>query len=228
MPRNLMIIAGVPAFNEEATVANVVFQAKAHVSSVIVIDDGSSDRTSEIARLAGAVVVRHKSNEGYGGALKTCFAMARKLHADAMVILDSDGQHDPEEIPIVLAPVTSGKADIVIGSRFIGKYQNSVPPSRRIGIMLLNFVTSLLGPNVLDSQSGFRAFSARAISLIDPSESGMGAGSEILIQACEKGLKIVEVPTHCSYESRVPLSTTFTRGLEVLLSLVRQMLIRRH
>jgi glycosyltransferase involved in cell wall biosynthesis len=94
-----MIIAAMPAFNEEAQIAKLVLQAQQHVDTVVVVDDGSTDTTAAIAQRLGAHVVTHDKNKGYGGALRTCFKTARELDADMMVILDSDGQHDPAYIP---------------------------------------------------------------------------------------------------------------------------------
>lgn len=126
-----MIVAALPAYNEEVKIGSVVLKTLKHVDKVIVVDDASSDATGEIARLAGAFVIRHEKNEGYGGALKTCFEEARKLDANAMVILDADGQHDPRDIPVILEPIISSKADIVIGSMFIRKNQNKIPKYRK-------------------------------------------------------------------------------------------------
>jgi glycosyltransferase involved in cell wall biosynthesis len=221
MRRNLKGIAVVPAFNEEAAIRSVITRTQKHVDMVIVVDDGSSDKTIEIARSVGAFVIRHVKNKGYGAALKTCFEAARKVNADWMVIIDGDGQHDPDEIPIVLAPIISGEADIVVGSRFINKKQNNVPIYRKLGIKILNFVTRLVGPEVLDSQSGFRAYSRSAISIIDPTESGMGAGSEILIQGYENGLRIKEVPATCNYQVKGSTGNPVFHGLRVLSSLIR-------
>lgn len=199
----------------------MILQARKHVDKVIVVDDGSDDKTIKIARRAGALIVTHKINKGYGATLRTCFETARKLDADAMVILDAGGQHDPDDIPLVLSPVTARKADIVIGSRFIHKGQNNITNYRKIGIMILNFVLGLVGPKVSDCQSGFRAYSRRAIFTIIPAESGMGASCEILIKAHEYRLKIVEAPVSCNYDVMGSTLNPIFHGLEVLLSLVK-------
>jgi glycosyltransferase involved in cell wall biosynthesis len=216
-----MIVVALPAFNEEVTIASMVLEALKHVDKVIVVDDGSSDKTAEVARLAGALVVRHERNRGYGAALKTCFETARKINAEAMVILDADGQHNPDEIPTVLAAITSGKADAVCGSRFIGEDRSKMPTYRKVGIKILNIATSMIGARVSDSQCGFRAYSKRAISVIDPSERGMGAGSEILLQLYEKRLKVVEVPVHCNYTRGGSSQRPVYHGLSVISSILR-------
>jgi len=216
-----MIVAGIPARNAATTIDLVVRRARKYVDLVIVVDDGSIDDTASISRDAGAIVTRHEKNRGYGAALKSLFEEAREVGADVMVILDSDGQHDPDEIPVVIAPVISGKADVAIGSRFIYERNNGVPKYRVIGIRILNFATGLIGPRVLDSQSGFRAYSKRALSLVDPSDDGMGAGSEILIQTYENGLGIVEVPISCHYGRGGSSQNALVHGMLVLLSLIR-------
>lgn len=211
-----VIVAALPAYNEEVAIGSVVLKALKHVDKVIVVDDGSPDKTAEVARLAGALVMRHERHRGYGAALKTCFETARKINADAMVILDADGQHDSDEISIVLAPVISGEADVVVGSRFIGKNPNKIPTYKKIGIRILNLATRVAGRRVSDSQSGFRAYSKRAITIVDPAESGMGAGSEIVLLAHENGLKIVEVPINCRFDVEGSSQNPISHGLSVI------------
>ena len=113
------IVAGLPIYNEEETIGTVVTQVKGYVDTVICVDDGSSDSSARIAEACGAIVHRHRANRGYGGALKSLFAKARELNADCLIILDSDGQHEPSDIPKLLEPIKSGDADFVIGSRFV-------------------------------------------------------------------------------------------------------------
>ncbi len=115
---NLIVVVGIPAFNEEKTIAKIVIGAQKYAQLVVVCDDGSTDLTAEIAERLGAVVVRHKKNLGYGGALQSLFKRARELQADVLVTLDSDGQHDPEEIPQLIKPIEDGVAEVVFGSRF--------------------------------------------------------------------------------------------------------------
>ena len=113
------IIAGMPMYNEEETIGSVVTRALRYVDEVICIDDGSSDASARIAEACGATVIRHRVNRGYGGALKTLFLRAAELEADALVLLDSDGQHETSDIPKLLAPILAGEADFAIGSRFV-------------------------------------------------------------------------------------------------------------
>lgn len=178
-----LIIAAMPAYNEGHVIAEVIIHCTKHVDKVVVVDDGSSDNTAEIAQSLGAFVVRHAKNLGYGAALRSCFYTAQELGADAMVVIDSDGQHNPDEIPKLLTPLKQG-FDLVIGSRFIKGNGKNVPLYRKIGMKVLDAATYLAGGiNATDSQSGFRAYGKKAIEKIQFNGDDMSAGSEILIQA---------------------------------------------
>ncbi len=157
------VIAAIPCFNEERCIGSVVIKAKRFVESVIVIDDGSTDATAEVATGAGAEVYQHGKNRGYGAAIRSALEKGRQLGADVLVILDGDGQHDPRDIPKLIKPLLDGEADVVIGSRFLGKGKKP-PFYRRLGQHALTAATNLgSGQKVTDSQSGFRAYSAKAL-----------------------------------------------------------------
>ena len=224
-----IVVACIPAYNEERTIARVIIEAQRYVDKVIICDDGSTDLTGEIARRLGAEVVRHERNMGYGAALSTLFRAARIADASAMVILDADLQHDPSDIPRLLSPVVSGEADIVIGSRFLSGVGSGVPKYRGLGIKVITrLVRGVSYSDVSDAQSGFRAYSRRAIQLITPSEQGMGASTEILLKAKEFGLKVVEVPIKVSYDVEKPSThNPILHGLDVVLSTVKHLSIRR-
>jgi len=113
------VVAAIPCYNTERSIADVVAKTKKYVDEVIVIDDGSKDKTARVAKAAGAIVISHKTNKGYGGAIKSCFAAALAHGADVLVIIDGDGQLNPHEIPALLAPILNQEADLVIGSRFL-------------------------------------------------------------------------------------------------------------
>ena len=217
-----MILAAFPAFNEEVSVGSLVLRAKQYVDWVIVIDDGSSDRTAEVARLAGAEVVSHHVNKGKGAALSSAFVRARELNADVLVVLDCDGQHDPGEIPGLIKPIVDGEADIVVGSRFLNS-GHSVPRYRRVGQEALTAATNLVsGHSLTDTQSGYRAFNKKAIKALRFSEAGIGVESEMQLKAREEGLSIVEVPISCSYDvERASKKAPVQHGLEVLAGIVR-------
>ena len=219
-PRQPVVVACIPAYNEEDTIGAVVSRALKHVDMVIVCDDGSTDLTSEVAREAGALVIRHEKNMGYGAALRTLFERTRAINPDVMVILDGDGQHDPDDIPSLIKPILLGEADIVVGSRFLGK--TDMPAYRGIGIKLISLVVRLTAyPNIRDAQSGFRAYSRRAIRAIRITERGMGASTEILLKAAYHGLKLKEVPIEVSYTGIVPRMSPWRHGISVLLVTVK-------
>jgi len=195
-----MILAAIPALNEEIAIGSVVLRAKAHADTVLVVDDGSYDKTSRVARLAGADVIRHEINQGKGMALRSIFQRARELGADILVCLDGDGQHNPDEIPRLLIPIKNGEADMVIGSRFLD-IQSDIPRYRQAGQKVLTSLTNKVSSTtVTDSQSGFRAFSRKAIESISLDEGGIGIESAMQRSAADKGLRIVEVPITCRYD----------------------------
>ncbi|MBT9133124.1 MAG: Undecaprenyl-phosphate mannosyltransferase [Firmicutes bacterium] len=129
---DMKVIVAIPCFNTKPAIAGVVSRARRYVDQVVVIDDGSHDGTAEAARAAGALVVNHGVNRGYGEAIKSCFEVAKANAADVLVILDGDGQHNPDEIPQLLAPMLQGEADLVIGSRFLQPNQSISQESRVI------------------------------------------------------------------------------------------------
>jgi glycosyltransferase involved in cell wall biosynthesis len=212
----------IPAYNEEVAIGSVVLKTRSHVDEVFVVDDGSCDSTAVIAKAAGATVVQHEKNGGYGVALKTCFRVGKESNADIMVILDADGQHNPNDIKKLIEPIQNDKADITIGSRFIGAVKNEVPVYRKIGMKFIDtIVNSDVKDKISDSQSGFRAYSKRAISLIDIKENGMGAGAEILIDAVSKKLRITEVPIKVRYDVGKHSQHPVAHGFSVVSSLIR-------
>lgn len=187
-----LVVVGIPAFNVEKTIAKVVLQARKYVDWVVVCDDGSADMTAEIAEKLGADVVKHEKNLGYGGALKSLFRRAQELGADLMVTLDGDGQHNPAEIPMLVEPVLQGKADVVVGSRFLrdvkGK-KNNVPRYRRLGIKAITGLTSAASSlGLTDAQCGFRVYGRKALQGFSLFENGMGVSVEVLMEAKETRL----------------------------------------
>ena len=204
------IIAGLPMYNEEETIGTVVTMTKDFVDEVICVDDGSSDSSARIAESCGAIVHRHRVNRGYGGALKSLFQVAREKDVDILVILDSDGQHDPESIPNLIQPIIDGEADFVIGSRFVdGGRTEQMPAYRRLGIKVITAASNLSSDlDISDTQSGFRAFSRKAIERLRFDSDGMELSLEMLEDANEKNLQIMEVPTVIRYD--VPKGSNFT------------------
>jgi glycosyltransferase involved in cell wall biosynthesis len=220
------IVACIPAYNEELTIAKVVLRARRHVDRVIVCDDGSGDMTAEIAEACGAEVIRHERNMGYGAAIGSLFRRAREVGADIMVTLDADGQHDPDYIPRLIEPLIRGEADIVIGSRFLAD-EASIPAYRRIGIRIINWVTGRGSGRISDTQSGLRAYSRRAIEAISPTETGMGVSTEILLRAEEMGLRVKEVPVKIFYDVKRPSKMNpIIHGVDVVFSTIKHLSIR--
>jgi len=219
------IIVAIPAYNEGPTIGSVVLKARQFAGEVVVIDDGSTDDTAETAALAGAHVIHHQFNLGYGAALRSCFRYAKDSPADVLVILDGDGQHEPSAIPSVADPIILGRADVSIGSRFlVGKTANAVPRYRRFGIGILTKLTNLgtrAGTKLRDAQSGFRAYSRKAIDLLDPRDADMGASTEIIWEASGNGLRIVEVPIDVRYSVGGSTKGPVRHGLGVIGSMIR-------
>ncbi len=193
------IVAAIPCFNEERSIGSVVLKTKRYVSRVIVIDDGSTDATAEIAAAAGADVYQHDRNQGYGAAIRSAFIKARQFKPDILVIIDGDGQHDSSDIPEVVKPIIEGKADVVVGSRFLGVGKKP-PMFRRLGQRVLTIATNVGSKQtVSDSQSGFRAYSSKALKALNLTEDGMSVSSEIQFAISKSGLGIAEVPINVSY-----------------------------
>lgn len=204
------VIVGMPLYNEEETVGSVVLQSLAHADDVLCVDDGSSDSSARIAHNVGATVKHHRANKGYGAALKSIFQYALEKDASALVILDSDGQHDPNDIPVLLEPILSGEADFVIGSRFVeGGSGDDMPAYRKLGVKVITAASNLTSDlSIKDTQSGFRAFSRNALDRIKLAQNGMESTLEMLEQCNEYGLAVKEVPTIIRYD--VPKGSRFT------------------
>jgi glycosyltransferase involved in cell wall biosynthesis len=220
------IVVGIPAFNEEHSIARVVLEAQKFAGKVVVCDDGSTDYTAKIAESLDADVVRHEKNGGYGASMKSLFVRAHELNADVFVTLDADGQHEPNEIPFVIKPIVEGVADIVIGSRFVDKNGTAeMPLYRQLGAKLITKMVNGSAKNgVTDSQSGFRAYSHLALDRLNFFEDGMGASVEILLKASKQDLRIVEVPSTCKYNTGDGDTSTehpVTHGMGVVFSLIR-------
>jgi glycosyltransferase involved in cell wall biosynthesis len=204
------VLALIPCFNEEATIASLVLKTKKYVDTVLVVDDGSRDDTVEMAQEAGATVVAHEKNRGKAAAIKTGFIYALDHKYDYVITLDGDGQHNPEEIPLLLNKMIDGKVDIAIGIRFGNSTE--MPWWRKIGKRVLDYATSFgSGGFVTDSQSGFRGFNTRALEKITPRLSGdeFSIESEQLIRAHDYGLSVGNARISCRYNG---LGRTSTKG----------------
>ena len=217
----MKITIGIPAYNEEKNIAKIITKLKKITDSIIVCDDGSSDMTSEIAKNLGVIVISHKKNMGYGAAIRTIFEKSAEIGSDILVTFDADGQHRVEDVSRVLRPLENSEADIVIGSRFLGK-QSNVPNYRKLGIKVITQVTnSSIKTKLTDSQSGFRAYSKQVLSKISLSEIGMGISTEILIKASSEGLRITEVPITILYSGDTSTHNPVSHGTSVLFSTIK-------
>jgi len=221
-----MKIACIPAYNEESHIENLIKSAKNHVDSVVVCDDGSTDNTANIAKNAGAIVISHKRNKGYGASVISLFNYARENNVDAMITIDGDGQHNPDQIPLLLNTISKHNVDVVIGSRFLNS-NIEAPGYRQRGIKIItstaNYGTDL---KVSDSQSGFRSYSKIAINAIHPTEEGMSVSTEILLKISNKGLSLAEVPITISYDGDTSQHHPVSHGVSVLANTIKHVSIK--
>lgn len=219
-PSFARVVVCIPAFNEENTVGSVVKAARRFANHVIVCDDGSADKTSVEALKNGGVVVKHPRNLGKGAALRTLIQEASKFGPDVLVTLDGDGQHDPTEVPWLLAPILDGTADVVIGSRFDNG--NKIPRYRRAGNYILTALTNFSAKtSIRDTQSGFRAYSSKVIPYLSISANGMGVDSEILVRVAGNGIRIAERDVTVSYEGDTSTFNPISHTLRVIWTLAR-------
>ena len=221
-----MNIVCIPAYNEEVKINDVVKKALLYVDKVVVCDDGSSDNTATVAKKAGAVVVSHKTNQGYGAAISTLFDYCRKNNVEIMVTLDGDGQHNPDQIPDLISVIIKHNVDVVIGSRSL-KDDKNLPSYRKTGIKIItSTINSATNLKVTDSQSGFRAYSKTAIDVIRPTESGMSVSTEILLKISNNGLSMAEVPITVSYHGDTSTEHPVKHGTHVIGSTLKYVSIK--
>ena len=216
----------IPAFNEQAAIGEVVKKSLQYADDVLVVDDGSKDNTCEIAEKAGASLLKHPTNFGKGVSLRDAFAQVNGY--DIVVTIDGDGQHNPDEIPKLIEPILQDNADFVNGSRYLNGFDENTPAYRRVGQRVLDIATNITaGTSVTDSQSGFRAFKGSTICCYKFRDPGFGIESEMIADAAENNLKILEVPITVKYD--VENSSTkgpVTHGVGVLLKIIKDKLIR--
>jgi glycosyltransferase involved in cell wall biosynthesis len=219
-------VAVIPAFNEETRIGNVVEQAKKYVKGIIVVDDGSSDKTGEVARSAGARVITHPENCGAGAATMTGIEAARALGADVVVTLDADEQHNPDDIPALMKPIEENDADVVFANRF-GR-RNRIPFIRRLANGVGNFVTFLAtGKWIDDSQCGFKILGPRAVEQIDIRMSGYEFCTEIVREAVQHRWKTVSIPAKVVYsEYTLAKGQSFATGIKTALKILLRSFMR--
>lgn len=212
----------IPAYNEEKTISEAIKDAQGVADTVIVVDDGSSDRTKEIAQHMKVKVYKHMINLGLGASLITGFAAAIDTHADIIVTMDADGQHKAKDIPRLIKPIISGEADVVIGSRLIYKNSGSMPLIRRLYNHIANFITYILGGvYTTDSQSGLRAFSYSALKRMNLKSQRMEVSTEIFREIKLLDLRLTEVPIQAIYTSySLSKGQSFLTGAKTFLRLI--------
>ena len=219
-------IVVIPAFNEQAAIGGVVRKSLQYADDVLVVDDGSSDGTSRIAAEAGASILKHPTNFGKGVALKDAFKQIEGY--DVVVTIDGDGQHNPDEIPKLIKPIADGEADFVNGSRYLDGFEENTPAYRRVGQRVLDIATNITaGTSLTDSQSGFRAFKGNTISCYKFRDPEFGIESEMIADAAENSLKIIEVPITVKYDvENASTKGPVTHGVGVLLKIIKDKIIR--
>jgi len=230
-PSRLLVL--IPAFNEAGKIVEVLERVRSVVpdSGILVVNDGSSDTTAELAVRAGALVVSHPFNLGYGVTIQTGYKYALNSGYDLVVQIDGDGQHDPQYIPKLLEPIMSGAADFVIGSRFLGEtgYIPSLP--RRMGMLLFRkIVTTVIRQPISDCTSGYQAFGRKVLHLFCRDVFPVDyPDADVLITLHRAGLRIGEVPVkmYANQEGKSmhsgfkPMYYVFKMLLSIVVTLLR-------
>ena len=219
-------LAVIPAYNEGARVGKVVAEAKRFVDAIIVVDDGSRDDTARFASEAGAIVLRHMENCGAGAATMTGIAAARELHAEIVVTLDADEQHDPSDIPALLEPIRRGEADVVFANRF--GQRNRIPLIRRFFNGVGNVITFVAtGKWISDSQCGFKAFGPKAVAEIQLRMSGYEFCTEIVRECAKWHWRVIQVPAKVLYsEYTLAKGQSFASGVKTALRILLRSFLR--
>lgn len=210
--------AVIPVYNEERTIAEVVSRTRKFVDRVIVVDDGSRDRTREEAEGAGAEVLSLPKNQGKAAALKAGFQ--RCYGSDVVVMLDGDLQHLPEEIPLLLQGVRDGH-DVVLGSRYYCQFRNMPVKSRFSNRMASRIISFLGGIPITDPQSGFRAVRTERLAELDLEAERYAIEHIMILEARKKGMKIGEVPISCVYGIEVSSVRPFQDTIKVIYHVLR-------
>ncbi len=219
----MKIVAVIPAYNEEKNIKKVIGEVKSRVDEVIVVDDGSKDRTFELAKQCDIIVLRHIVNRDQGAALQTGNEYALKIGADIIVHFDADGQHKVEDIEKLTKPIINGDADVVLGSRFL-EHKSNIPFTKKFfilkpAIILNRFLTGL---NLTDAHNGLRAFSKKAAQEIVITQDRKAHNTEIPAEINKKKLSWKEAPVEIVYNE---YGQGFGGGMEILRDLLWRKII---
>ncbi|MGZ8321887.1 MAG: glycosyltransferase family 2 protein [Rhodoplanes sp.] len=214
------VVVVIAAYNEAPVIASVVADVRRASYPAVVVDDGSTDATGEIAARAGAFVVTHPVNLGQGAALQTALDFALAQGADVIVTFDADGQHRAADIAPLIAALAANKADYALGSRFLGGAVN-LPRKRRVMLAAATWFTRLTtGLDLTDTHNGLRAMTRRGASRIRLKQNRMAHASEILHQIAQGGLAYVEVPVTIEYSAySLGKGQTLSESLAILIDL---------
>jgi glycosyltransferase involved in cell wall biosynthesis len=218
------VLVAIPAYNEDRFIGSLVLKLRARDLDVVVVDDGSSDDTAAVAEAAGASVARHTINRGKAAAVETAFDHARRANADVLVLIDGDSQHDPAEVDVLVEPILSGEAEMVVGSRFAG-VRSTIPRWRVAGQRALRIATNLgSGLHLSDTESGYRAFSRRALDEMRFNIQGFGIEPATQFEAKSRGWRVVEVPISVHYELPMKRNPVFhgMRQIDAILRLIAE------
>jgi len=219
-------LAAIPCFNEELTVGSVILKTRKHVDDVLVVDDGSTDATAQIAQEAGAKIISHNTNQGKGAAINSALRYAAADGFDNLVLLDGDAQHDPHQIPLLLKPIQDDSADMVIGFREL----KQMPVYRRFGRVVLDYTTGTRGESN-DTQSGFRTLNRPAVEALlsrNLQSQGFSIESEMVMVAKDLALRIKEVPITVSYgHGKTSTKNPVLHGVGVLGSIIQAIAEKR-
>lgn len=216
----------IPAFNESTGIGPVLGSLISSGYSIIVVDDGSTDKMSEIVSGFPVFLIRHNLNLGQGAALETGMEAARRMNADFVVHFDADGQHDPGDIEQLLLCLKNGDTDIVFGSRFLSRKPTGISWTRKMILKTARWVNYLLtGILLTDAHNGLRALNKKALSIIHFQQPGMAHASEILYAVKKHSLRYMEIPVHIRY---TPYSKRKGQGIMGAVNIIFHLLFKRN